>query len=155
MKCKEGENICINVESTLDSKIKGCGKVEEGGKVDLKEFVLKMLPVELKNYRENIKTILNQLKPIEIESNECKEKPSEINDFIKKMNDQAKSMLKGVTNEDQRKMLEKEIEKLSEALKQLTLCTCSTDKCNGGVQIEARKFTVVLFGLIISKLFMG
>ena len=132
MKCEKDDNICINVESTQGSKIKGCGKVEEGGKVDLKRLASKMSTVDLQSYLGD-----EGSQTMEIKDNACNKNTSEINRFIKKMNGLAKSVLT------------KELPEISE------VCICSTDKCNSGFQIEAKQFQAVIFSLIISKLFMG
>ena len=146
--CFAFEDICINVESTLGFKIKGCGKLEHlesfaGSKAD--PGIEHLLDFDI----------------IEIEENECKKFPSVINRGLKVENDYAKIALekqkmtkKGSSHMRREKELKRWIE-MTEGLEFHTICTCSADLCNNGVQIEAKNFTVLLFSFIVSKLFIG
>merc|ERR1712224_117496 len=134
MECQNDEDICINVETTLDFKIKGCAKLGE----------LERLPPDE----------MDVLNAIEIKKDECKKIPVEVNNMIKSFIDFHKFMLNNVKEKKERENKKKELESI-DGFEAHTLCTCSSDLCNAGVQIEAKSFMVVLFSLIISKLFMG
>ena len=133
MECQNDDDICINVETTLDLKIKGCAKIGEFQRSPPREM-----------------SVFNAM---EMKKDECKKIPVEINNMVKSYIYFAKFQLNEEKDEKKREEKKNELEAI-EGFEVHTLCTCSDDLCNAGVQIEAKSFTVVLFSLIISKLFM-
>ena len=130
--CKNDEDTCFNVETTLDFKYKGCGK-------------LKKLALKHTLGRQHDGWILDNG---EITQDECKKFPSLTNNFMK-----AYATYFQWAHPEERKAHPEW--KNMEDFKGYTICTCSVDLCNSGFRIEGKSFGVVIVGYIILQFFMG
>ena len=133
IECSHDEDRCINVETTLDYKIKGCSKVE-----NLENFVNS----HLQGYW--LMGLHLELDGIELKKDECKKIPSEVMNPIKARVDEM-NLGKLDVDEDQRREIDN-----WEAFEAYTVCTCSSDLCNGGIRLEAKKIMLFIFSFIMS-----
>jgi len=143
--CKNDEDTCFNVETTLDFKYKGCGK--------LKKLALEAIGPLTSG--PGGRTVDNG----EIMQDECKKFPSLLNNLISINQDLMKAQATYVNwaNPELAKVEPDRAQfmKKMEDFKGYTICTCSADLCNGGFRIEGKSFGVVIVGFIILQFFMG
>ena len=138
VECKKYDDTCVNIETTLGFKFKGCATIED---------VQSVLP-------RGWDYVLF-LSEMEIKEDECKKFPNEINNLLKAQVEVGKWILKNEKDEESREKIENRMKlKEIEGFQAYTFCTCSTDLCNGGVRIKAKTSMVVILGFIISTFYL-
>ena len=135
IECSDDEDRCINVTTSLDFTLKVCSKIE-----DLGSNLFRIFP-------DNTLMVYPEWDKLELKEDECKKIPTDFMNPIKA--EIAELKLK--------KINEKYLKKYNawETFEAYTICTCSSDLCNGGIRFDAEKITVIIFSFIMSMLLIG